>query len=201
MDNTYTSHDYAMSEKSFREWQRKQDEALDESALRRRRTELYALVNKVINRELSDEDRQLVIFHWYEDKSVSEIAALLHLDKTTVYRRLNRITDTIYDKLKYAVEYHFDEATSQSIRPIIKNDGPFFYTAPADSAGKRLKNLRRRYGLSIEQVSKMSSIPVTRLWNIEQENVKPVSEDIATLSRLYSESCDFIIFGERRDMQ
>ncbi len=201
MDKSFSLHDYAMGEKSFRDWQSKQDEALDEVALKKRRTELYALINKVIDKELNDSDKHLVTLHWYEEKSVSEIAALLHLDKTTVYRRLSKITDTIYDKLKYAVEYHFGEGTSKHIRPIIKNEGSFFYQAPADSAGKRLKNLRLRYGLTVEQASKMSAVPLARLWDIEQENIVPVSDDIARLSRFYGESCDFIIFGERRSIQ
>ena len=89
--NTF-SHIYALDKNRF-----------DELLLRRRKAELCALLTKVIRNELNEQDQLLIRLHWYQGKNADELSELLGLDRSSVYRRIERITNTLFEKLNEAL--------------------------------------------------------------------------------------------------
>lgn len=48
------------------------------------------LLNTALRRELTERQRQCITYYYFERKKVEEIAALLHIRPTTVYKHLKR---------------------------------------------------------------------------------------------------------------
>lgn len=195
MDNSFTFQDYITARESYEQWERSKAETADEYALRRRQIELYALVNEVISNELNEKDRELVRLHWYDNISATDIAEMLGVEKSTVYRRLDRITDTIYDKLKYAIQYRYGSDYSKNVKPIIKTQGCNLFAARPDNTGERIRNLRMCQCLSIEDVSKMTEIDSHRLSEIEAQMKPATTDELKKLCILFGKSCDYMVFG------
>ena len=47
--------------------------------MRKRKTELYALVRRVIKNELDEAQQEIVRLYWYEGKTFSEISEIMKL--------------------------------------------------------------------------------------------------------------------------
>lgn len=199
MENSFTFQDYITTRESYERWERSKAETADEYALRRRKIELYALVNEVINNELNDNERELVRLHWYENISATDIAEIYGVDKTTVYRRLDRITDIIYDKLKYAIQYRYGSDYAKAVKPIIKTKGSELFSANPDNTGERIRNLRMCQCLSVEDVSMMTDISADRLVEVERQNSPVTAYELKKLCLLFGKSCDYLIFGKENN--
>jgi len=69
-ENSFTACELAEARRAFSLWQSKADETIDEYTLRKRKTELYALVRAVIKNELDETQQKFVQLYWYERKSL-----------------------------------------------------------------------------------------------------------------------------------
>ncbi len=195
--NSFTSEEYLLAEQAFSAWQSKAQENIDEYILRQRKSELNALVNKVIKEELSHTDRLIVELHWFQRCTKSEIARRLGIEPSTVSRRLEKITDIIYDKLKYALEYRYGSSFLHSARLLIKNKDAFFsYTEP-EVLASRVKQLRLYQCLTVKEVSEMTGITEKKLKEIEEKGREMTATEIRKLSILYGKTADYILFGSK----
>ena len=95
-NNTFYKSDYENAQLAFSLWQGKQHETLDEYMLRKRKIELNCLVREVIENELSDTDKIIVQLHWYDNKTINQIAEIIGIDRSNVSRRLDKINGIIY---------------------------------------------------------------------------------------------------------
>ena len=195
--NSFEKEEYLLAQEAFSQWQSKAYEDIDEYIFRQRKCELNDLVNKVISQELSVTDRLLVELHWFRGYSKSEVARKLSVDPSTVSRRLDKITDTIYDKLKYAIEYRYGTSFSRKAKLIIKNKDAFFsYTEP-EVLSCRIKQLRMKQGLEISDVSEMTGISKKALKEIEDAGRELTGTEIKKLSVFYGTTADYILFGSK----
>ena len=193
--NSFEKEEYFLAREAFTRWQSKTYEDIDGYILRQRKCELNKLVNKVIRQELSPADRLMVELHWYQGLSKSEIARKLAIEPSTVGRRLEKITDIIYEKLKYALEYRYGSCFSQRAKVIIKNKDAFFsYTEP-EILSSRLRQLRMKQGLELNEVSEMTGIPEKILRETEEKGRELTATEIKKLSVFYGTTSDYIIFG------
>lgn len=96
------SPEYMLDAAAFEAWQREQyaQESVDRERFDR-------LVKKCIQNELDESERELLRLRYYERLSVREIADLVGLVPSSVYRRLDSIQCKLYNYLKYAAELHF----------------------------------------------------------------------------------------------
>lgn len=199
--NSFTKEEQIFAGEAFAAWQSKTYESVDEYILRQRKCELNALVNKVIEAELSPSDKMLVDLHWFQGLSKSEIARKLSLEPSTVGRRLNKISDIIYDKLKYALEFRYGSPYTRKIKLVLKSKDAFFTYSEPEALAARIKQLRMKQGFSVTDVSEMTGISEKNLKEIEEKGRELSATEIKKLSVFFNTTADYIIFGSRLPLQ
>ena len=197
-ESSFHPIDFENARIAFNNWQGSYFESIDEYLLRKRKIELNCLVRHVIESELSETDREIVNFHWYQGNSITDTAKLLGLDHSNVSRRLSKINDIIYDKLKYAIEYRYGKDYSASVKMIIKNkDALCLISEDFSSPALRIKGLRETQGMTLEDTQKMTGISKTKLEAIEKGKAEISVNDIIRIATAFKTSGDYIIFGKK----
>jgi DNA-directed RNA polymerase specialized sigma subunit len=197
--NGFYQSDYENAQMAFSLWQGKQHETVDEYIIRKRKIELNCLVREVIENELCDTDKLIVKLHWYNGKNISETAEVVGISHSNISRRLDKINETIYDKLKYALQYRYGKDYSDSVRVIIKNkDALRIIPDLENSIHSRIKHLRLTQSMSIKDTSDMTGISEKHLCDIENGTVQATAEDVRLIATAFKTSGDYIIFGKRK---
>lgn len=197
--NSFTQIESISAKEAFAVWQAQQNIDIDDYILRRRRRELNELVRKVIKNELCEKDRLLVALHWYKGKSKDEIADIMGVDRSTVFRRFDKINDIIYEKLKYAIEYRYGDDFSKKAMMLIKRDvSATGSLRELESIGNRLLRLRKEQYLSRKDVSECTGIGQDRLLLIEKSGKEITMAELKKLSSFFRVSSDYIVFGKAR---
>lgn len=196
MSNSFTQEDYLHAREAFCKWQGSVNESIDEYLLRKRKAELNELVRKVIREELTSSDKLIVELHWYQGLSNKEIAAKLNIDPSTVSRRLNKINEVIFDKLKYAIEYRYGSSFVPNAQIIIKNrQAACSYNEPKNIS-ERIACLRSMNCLSPEDVSEMTGISKDKIAELEKKADKLSAEQARRLALCFRTTTDYIISGK-----
>ncbi len=197
ISNSFSRSDIDNAAYAFSTWQGTQSETVDEYLMRKRKIELNCLLKKIIENELGDTDRQIVKFHWFEGNSITQTAKILNVDRSTVSRRLDKINDTIYDKMKYAIEYRYGKDYSSSVGVIIKNkDALFLISENADSPARRIMNLRKCQGFTLDDAGTMTGISAKRIEAIESGTQEISLDDIMRIATAFRTTADYIVFGK-----
>ena len=198
-NNSFYKSDYDNAQLAFSLWQSSQHESVDEYMMRKRKIELNCLVREVIDNELSEKDKAIVHMHWFSGKSINEVAQAIGIDRSNISRRLDKINDIIYDKLKYALQYRYGRDYSSSVKVIIKNkDALCFMTDSAESVGQRIKKLRLSQAMTLEDAQDMTGIKQSHLEAIEKDKRQATAEDIRLIATAFKTSGDYIIFGKKK---
>ena len=194
--NSFSLSDIDSAAYAYNNWQGTRSESIDEYLMRKRKIELNCLLKKIIANELNDKDKEIVKFHWFEGLSISETAKILNVDRSTISRRLDKINDIIYDKMKYAVEYRYGRDYSSSVAVIIKNkDALCLINEKNDSPGSRIRNLRMRQGFTLDDTGAMTGIAPKRIKAIENEIEEISANDIKRIATAFRTTADYIVFG------
>ena len=195
--NSFSKADIESAHLAFSMWQSTQHETVDEYVMRKRKIELNCLVNEVIENELSEDEQTIVRLYWYEGKTTTQIGDIMGLSHSSISRKLSKINDIIYDKLKYAIQYRYGKDYSQAVKVIIKNkDGLNLFHGKADSPALRIKDLRMRQGLTLTDVAQMTGISEAKLEAIEKGEKEFLVADVMRIATAFKVSCDYIIFGK-----
>lgn len=196
-DKCLTREEKSDAREAFALWQSKSNESADEYTLRKRKAELYALVRKVIRNELDPRRQEIVRLHWYEGKSLTEVAEILGLDKSVVYRADKKINEIIYDKLKYALEYRFGKEFSDAAPLLIKDNPAACSPISGEDISHRLRNLRLRQSLDTQTLARAAGMKRSRLEQLEAEGEQITAAELSRLTKLLGTTSDYIIFGTR----
>lgn len=197
--NSFTKIEAISAKEAFAAWQVQESGEIEDYILRNRRRELQELVKKVIKNELCEKDRILVSLHWYKGKSKEEIAKILNVDRSTVFRRFEKINDIIYEKLKYAIEYRYGDDFSSKAMMLIKKDVSSAGTLrELESIGSRLMRLRKEQYLSKKDVCRFTGIGEERLSLIEKSGKEITMIELKKLASFFRVSSDYIVFGKNR---
>lgn len=196
-NTSFDEVDYETARQQYNSWMSKQSESLDEFILRKRKIELISLVKKVIENELSEKDQEIVKLHWYENQTVTQTAATLGVDKSTISRRLDKINEVIYDKLKYAIEYRFGKDYASGAHVIVKSKDAMCSFVKSDSVAGRIKKLRIIHGLTSKDLSEMTGIAESTIEKIEYGKNEATINQIAKFATALDVSADYIIFGNK----
>ena len=195
--NSFSKADIESAHLAFSMWQGTQQETVDEYVMRKRKIELNCLVNEVIENELTQDEQTIVQLYWYESKTLCEIGAIMGVSHTSISRKLSKINDIIYDKLKYAIQYRYGKDYSRAVKVIIKNkDGLYLFHGKADSPALRIKNLRLGQGLTLTDTAEMTGISASKLEGIEKGEREILISDVMRIATAFRISCDYIILGK-----
>ena len=195
-ENSFRCEYFTQDKEAFQKWQSKQHESVSQYTLRKRKAELRALVRKVIREELNSQQQLLVKLHWYDGLSVTEIALKTGLSKSTVSRKLEAVNNTVYDKLKYAIEYRFGPRFSEDAKIIIRNADSIMYCENPSGISQRLKALRKKQCLSIQELAVFTGISAKTLEECERNESSLTTGQAVILSKFYDVSCDYILTGK-----
>ena len=170
--------------------------AADPPAKSSQRAALQALVRRVIREELNEQDRLLVRLHWYRGKSMDEIARLIGADRSLVYRRMDRIHNIIYDKLKYAVDYRFDESFRPEAHSRLQNAGPNAFALEAlGGIGERLSGARQKRRLSFSDIHRAAGIAPERMQVLELDGRQMMMTELSALCKTLGVGANELLFG------
>ena len=190
--------DYLMARDVFISWQAKENEELEDWLIRQRKEELYALVRRVIRNEFSKEDKLIIDLKWYKGLSADEISKKTGISRAGVYRRIDKINDVLYEKLKYAMEYRFGIKERTPVVTVLCDMKNRAEGETSVSVAVRLKSLRFGQHISLEDLSRCTGISEARLMNLEKYAGDLTSKELIKLSSFYKVSSDFILFGKSR---
>jgi DNA-binding Xre family transcriptional regulator len=184
---------------TWNEPSREQRLAQQAAALRaegKQRAALHALVRRVIRDELNERDRLLVRLHWYNGKSPDEIARLISVDRSVVYRRLERIHKTIYDYLKYAVDFRFESGFRHAAHSTLcaGKQGALALEA-LDGIGARLQTARQKQRLSLSDMQRESGIAPERMRVLETDGRRMMMTELSALCKTLGLGVSDLLFG------
>lgn len=192
--------DYKFNEESyerneFSQWQAKMHSNRNELLFEKRKAELNRLVKKVINDELDETDRKIVELHWYKGLSKAEVAEKLGIDRSTVHRHFTAINETVYEKLKYAVEVIYAGERKEDISFFKKSDNKHGSLIDTHKIALRLKAMREEHYTTVEALSEKTGISPDRILASEKRGGILTVAELKKLTSFYKVSCNYIIFG------
>ena len=195
---SYEISDYFMARDVFIRWQAKESEELDDWLIRQRKEELCALVRRVIKNEFSQEEKLLIDLKWYKGMSAEEISRKTGISRAGVYRKLDKINEVLYEKLKYALEYRFGITERTPAVTIISSVKSCVGGETAVSVSSRLRFLRTSQHISTDKLSQCTGIEEGRIINLEKYAGDLTAAELIKLSSFYKVASDYILFGKSR---
>ncbi|MBQ8014995.1 MAG: hypothetical protein IJ264_02285, partial [Clostridia bacterium] len=158
------------------------------------------LLEKAIQNELSETEREIVVEYWFNSLSKTQIAEKRGVSLTAVSNAIRRSTEKLENALKYAV-YYQRNIYSESIIPLALGKARVIAAAKNAScgnAGDRILNLRHRESLSREMLSRAVDISAKRIEAIECGALIKTDE-LQAVSAFFDVTADYILKGENND--
>lgn len=175
-------------------------EAPAEYAWRKREVDMALLLEKAINRELTEAERSAVIQYWFDGESLTQISQKKRISPAAVRRTLDRAQEKLEKVLSYAVCYQ-QNIMSESIIPLAVGRARVIAAARNSSGkktGERIALLRQSQCLTSDSLCVATGINSSRLMKIEGGAEPDISELVA-LSEFFSVSVDYILKGDKND--
>ncbi len=195
--DSFMRQDYLAAQQAISSSSIPTNETADELMLRKRKAELRGLVKKVIKNELTPQQQLIVKMHWYDSMSQIRIAEELGIEQSKVSRELKKINSTVYEKLKYAVEFRYGKSSVETAKLIITNKEALSCCVCPNEISARITALRMNQCLSVEDVSRLCGIDTQRLIKIEKDGSKISVLELKKLAVLFSVTSDYILFGKQ----
>lgn len=175
-------------------------EAPAEYAWRKREVDMALLLERAIEKELTDAERSVVKLHWFDGKSISDISQMNGVTPPAVKKTLKRSQEKLERVLSYAVCYQ-QNVISESVVPVIIGRAKVISAArnaTGGSIGDRISRLRQSQCLTLEALSVATGIRPSRIMRIEN-GALPDGDEVVAFSGFFSVSTDFILKGETND--
>lgn len=174
-----------------------QCESPAEYAWRKRDVDMAVLLEKAIEKELTETERDAVRRHWFDSESVTSIAEKKGINPSAVNRTLARAEEKLEKVLSYAVFYQ-NELKNESIVPLVLGRARVIAAArnaKGGTSGDRITRLRQSQNLTREILAPALDMSVKRLGELERDAL-PHGSELAALSEFFNVTADFILKGE-----
>ncbi|MBQ2972809.1 MAG: helix-turn-helix domain-containing protein [Clostridia bacterium] len=169
-----------------------------EYAWRKREVDMSLLLEKAIQKELTNVERSVVLLHWFDGESLTRISQIKNISPAAVKKTLARAQEKLERVLSYAVCYQ-QNIISETIIPVVLGRARVIAAARNATGGRcgdRIARLRQSQCLPLEALGVATGIKPSRLLKIEH-GVQPESDEVIALSEFFSVSADFILKGEK----
>ncbi len=169
-------------------------------AWRKRDVDMSILLEKAIRNELTDSEREIVIDHWFNSLSQTQIAQKRNVSPAAVSATLKRSTEKLERVLKYAVCYRND-ILSENVIPLALGRARVIAAARNAVGGDtadRILRLRQSQCLSREAFSQAVGISAKRLEAIEKGTDLKLNELVA-IAEFFDVTADYILKGVSDD--
>ncbi len=188
----------AMARKAYLDWERSCTEELTDYVDRRRKVDLSVLVGEAVKNELTNAERSVVEKIYYEQKTLTQTARELGVNKSTAERTLKRATDKLRRCLSYVVKYQYDRLEvpflTAAVREALALDALRTYNPK--SFGERLRRFRLTENLSPHLLSNAIGISVKRFLSLESGTAPPDVEELLALSGFFKTTVDYLLTGK-----
>lgn len=177
-----------------------QCESPAEYAWRKRDVDMAILLEKAIENELTETERDAVRKHWFDFESVTAIAQGKGINPSAVKRTLERAQDKLEKVLRYVVFYQ-NEQKNENIVPLVLGRARVIAAArnaKGGSSGDRITRLRQSQNLTKEILAPALDMSVKRLGELENDAV-PDGDELAVMSEFFGVTADFILKGESNE--
>lgn len=167
-------------------------------AWRKRDVDLAILLERAINRELSETERETVIDHWFNSLTQTQISQKRGITPAAVKNTLDRAQEKLGRVLSYVVFYQQNIA-AESILPLALGRARVIAAArnsTGGSCGDRLMRLRQSQSISKKSLGTAIGISVARIEALEG-GAAPKTDELLILSDFFDVTVDFILKGER----
>lgn len=167
-------------------------------AWRKRDVDLAILLERAINRELSETERETIIDRWFNSLTQTQISRKRGISSAAVKNTLDRAQEKLERVLSYVVCYQQNVA-DESIIPLALGRARVIAAARNTSggtSGDRLLRLRQSQSINKNSLSAATGISVSRIERLENGDL-PKTDELLTLSEFFDVKVDFILKGER----
>ena len=168
-----------------------------EYAWRKREVDMSLLLERAIEDELTEIEKEIVKEYWFDSDSLKVIAQRRKIKSPTVKGTLNRAEKKIERALRYVIFYQ-QGIMSESVVSAVACRAKAIASARNSSAkgmSERINNLRVSQGLTFEKMQKATGITQSKLIEIENGVVSDIS-DLIILSEFFGVTTDYILKGE-----
>jgi predicted nucleic acid-binding Zn-ribbon protein/DNA-binding XRE family transcriptional regulator len=125
----------------------------------------------------------------------AETAKKLGMDRSTVHRHFTSINETVYEKLKYAVDVIYAGEKKQEFNIFDKRNSSQCSHINSEKIARRLKALREEQFMTVEMLSEKIGISPDRIIAAEARGGVLTMAELKRLISYYKVSCNYIIFG------
>ncbi len=158
-----------------------------EYAFRKRKTDLSALLDRAIEKELTEKERTVIRDIYFKEMTASAAAVKEGVSRATVSKTHERAKEKLRRVLEYVVIYQdgFDSAENVDLRL----SEAFTISASAGRKGAFpggiLRQIRLSLGVDIPKAARASGLDEKRIREIEEGRITPGTKDIHCLCGAY----------------
>lgn len=165
---------------------------------RKRRADLVSVVSKVLQDELNDSERKVLLGMMTENRVAQDIADEFHTSLSQIYRIRDKAKKRVTDIIKYVLLYR-GEYEQYVLPPIeLRNILTLAKTQLTDSPTivHRLKKLMARECIGIEKLYRIPGLNKNSVNEIFCGHRLPSVQEIIVFSNFFCTSADYLLKGE-----
>ena len=183
---------------AYSRWEQQNAESMAEYIYRRRTVDLSVLLQKAIEEELNEKQRNLIRMRYYDNRTPTEIAQLTGLHPSTVTHNLQTAEDKLRHALRYVVEYQHGR-TDDALLPLAVREAMVVSAAryrTAQTLPDRLQALRLGEKLDVPALARCVNIPPARIEQFETGQAQPDAQELVRLAAFFDISVDLLLKGD-----
>ncbi len=168
-----------------------------EYAWRKREVDMSLLLEKAIEDELTQTEKEIITDFWFNSESLTRIAEKRNIRPPSVKGTLERAQKKIERALRYVVFYQ-QEIMAENIVSVVSGRARVIAASrnrACENVSERIKSLRTSQGLTVERLEKATGITAERIKNLEEGKEIDLSE-LVTISEFFGVTTDYILKGE-----
>ena len=178
----------------------KQCETPAEYAWRKREVDLSFLLERAIRTELTDFEREVIMGHWFDSKTITQLANSRGCSISLISKTLKNGEEKLERVLRYVVMYQ-ENLFDESAVSIILGRARVISAARnvvGGSSGDRIRRLRLSQSIKPKSLARALGMTTARLKMLEN-GAEPNSAELLSLSMFFEVTIDYILKGEKRN--